>query len=448
MALNFSYRPPVIRFEENFVHGRSHERDICELLPVDPFEMGIAAFTGLLEDCADVGKGDFQHTIMSGWPNWVETFQNFPGHINKLDDRTMIDTTQVTDRLSSEDEFWLPEDKGFDCTSNVANCGTTGNVCCDGIDSYRKNNVNDNFLPDDAMFDLSVHLASHTLEGSYSGTRCDSSFQGINSGDPCPALSFALAHLGVRDLLSVERVCRSLRYTVQNDPLLWRSIHIDQQLSGKITDDDLVRLTDRSKGILHSLSLVNCHKITDDGLRRVLERNLMLTKLNVQGSMKLTIDGIVDCLKSYKLVAVTGIKHLRVHAILGVTQKHFEELKSLLGIDDNLQNNHMPCFLLQGSPHLSNEDDRPIDIDMCPRCQNPRLVYDCPVKDCQGKDHTTQVCRACTLCIARCVQCGKCLNDEKYEETFFLEKVCSDCWNQALLCQVSEDVGNTTSMHG
>lgn len=170
-------------------------------------------------------------------------------------------------------------------------------------------------------------------------------------------------------------------------------------------------------------------------------------QLNVQGCMKLTIDGIVDCLKSYKLVAVTGIKHLRVHAILGVTQKHFEELKSLLGIDDNLQNNHMPCFLLQGSPHLSNDDDRPIDIDMCPRCQNPRLVYDCPVRDCQGKDHTTQVCRACTLCIARCVQCGKCLNDEKYEETFFLEKVCSDCWNQALLCQVSEDVGNTT-MHG
>lgn len=39
------------------------------------------------------------------------------------------------------------------------------------------------------------------------------------------AIFSALGYLGVRDLLSVEKVCNSLRDAVQNDPLLWNSLH-------------------------------------------------------------------------------------------------------------------------------------------------------------------------------------------------------------------------------
>lgn len=94
-------------------------------------------------------------------------------------------------------------------------------------------------------------------------------------------LHLSLGYLGVRDLLSVEMVSRSLRSAVQNDPLLWRFIHIDSSLGLKITDDDLYRLTQRAQGNLRCLILAQCSNITFDGLKRVLDSNPMLKKVSV-----------------------------------------------------------------------------------------------------------------------------------------------------------------------
>jgi hypothetical protein len=102
----------------------------------------------------------------------------------------------------------------------------------------------------------------------------------FSDGAPHPAFAFALGYLGVRDLLLVETVCRSLRYTVRSDPLLWRSIHIDQPLNEKITEDVLLQLTDRAQGNLQCLSLVKCPRITDDGLKQLLKSNPRLTKVS------------------------------------------------------------------------------------------------------------------------------------------------------------------------
>lgn len=96
---------------------------------------------------------------------------------------------------------------------------------------------------------------------------------------PHEGLILSLGYLGVRDLLSVEKVCRSLRSAVQSDPLLWRCIHIDSPLSERITDDTLLRLTRRAHGSLQCLSLVGCSRITDDGLKKVLESNPRLQKV-------------------------------------------------------------------------------------------------------------------------------------------------------------------------
>lgn len=108
---------------------------------------------------------------------------------------------------------------------------------------------------------------------------CTEESNGINSGAPHDALFYALGHLGVKDLLSVERVCKSLRDAVQNDPLLWRNIQIDRPLNDKISDDSLLNLTRRAQGCLQCLSLVECRKITDRGLKGVLETNPRLTKV-------------------------------------------------------------------------------------------------------------------------------------------------------------------------
>lgn len=101
-----------------------------------------------------------------------------------------------------------------------------------------------------------------------------------DEGAHSDALYLALNYLGLRDLLSIEGVCKALRDVVRSDPLLWRNIHVDHPLSNKITDDILIKLTDRAQGHLHSLSLVHCPRITDSSLNCVLERNSSLKKVS------------------------------------------------------------------------------------------------------------------------------------------------------------------------
>lgn len=123
------------------------------------------------------------------------------------------------------------------------------------------------------------------LDGSSEGVNCGQEYANNYAvsvcGPPPDALFYALTcgFLGVRDLLAVERVCKSLRDAVQSDPLLWRNFHIDYPLSHKINDDALLLLANRAGGQLQSLSLVDCLMITDHGLKKVLESNPGLTKV-------------------------------------------------------------------------------------------------------------------------------------------------------------------------
>ncbi|KAL2514223.1 F-box protein SKIP14 [Forsythia ovata] len=259
----------------------------------------------------------------------------------------------------------------------------------------------------------------------------------VNEGGAvADALFFALGYLGVRDLLSVERVCKSLREAVQNDPLLWRNVHIDRPLNGKVTDDDLMRLTNRAQGTLRSLNLVECIKITDTGLKRLLERNPGLTKLSVPGCIRLNVEGLLHNLKFFKSVGIPGIEHLRIGGLFGITNQHFKEFKVLVGADKDKQSRpYKPRFYGAGQLYLSLDDERTIDIETCPRCQQVRQVYDCPTESCQGKLNDVQSCRGCTFCIARCINCGCCLNNSDYEETFCFDLLCLECWAQLLSCQ-------------
>lgn len=164
------------------------------------------------------------------------------------------------------------------------------------------------------------------------------------------------------------------------------------------------------------------------------------------GCTRLTINGIIEILRMCKSMGTLRLKNLRIGGLYGVTMEHFLELKHLLGMDgDDPLKIHKPHFYNKRNLYLSCDDDRKIDIEMCPRCQKMRLVYDCPAEVCQGKEHDAdQVCRACTLCIARCVQCGRCINDGEYEETFCLEVLCSGCSvEQHFKCQLVQVEGDS-----
>ncbi|KAM0962077.1 hypothetical protein ACFX13_021681 [Malus domestica] len=399
--------------------------DILDLLPSDPFGMDISttftAITGWLEDLEvdysgyrrdEVGTSNGNYELFAGlnfiWNNAMK-FQAFSGNI------------------------------GVDHKSNVAS-GFGGCSKEKGVDDSSLHSGFGSACPVADILNFGNESCGFSNQQNVEVQHGDGICAGGDGGAPHGALMFALSYLGVQDLLVVEGVCRSLHSTVRGDPLLWRNIHIDQPLNEKITDDVLFQLTDRAQGNLQSLSLVECPRITDDGLKRVLESNPKLAKLSVPGCTRLSIEGIVNSLKAFNSKSAQGVKHLRIGGLYGVTQKHFEELKFLLGTDGQMQPNpRKPHFYQRGNFYLASDDDSDIDIEMCPRCQNLRLVYDCPAEACQGKQHPTQVCRACTLCIGRCIECGRCINDSEYEETFCLELLCSDCWKQLLKSQETQD---------
>lgn len=154
-------------------------------------------------------------------------------------------------------------------------------------------------------------------------------------------------------------------------------------------------------------------------------------QLSVPECTRLSVEGILSNLRIFKSIGSPGIKHLRIGGSFSVTEEQFEELKFLLNADNLLLlGAQKPQFFREGHLHLICDDDRAIDIDVCPRCQKLKLIYDCPLESCRRTHNTAQLCRACILCIVRCFRCGCCFKDVDYLETFTLDFLCFNCWKQ------------------
>lgn len=96
---------------------------------------------------------------------------------------------------------------------------------------------------------------------------------------PNESILFVLAYLPLFELLTMARVCKSLRDAVNDDLLPWLKIVADRPLNWRISDDILMEVTSRANGKLQFLALINCVKITDDGLLRVIAQNPHITKV-------------------------------------------------------------------------------------------------------------------------------------------------------------------------
>lgn len=293
------------------------------------------------------------------------------------------------------------------------------------------------FQPDDIGFVVDEISVGHT---GFNRSKNDNTSlnQDLNEGvvwdKPHDALFLAIGYLGMKDLLVVERVCRSLRDAVRGDPLLWRTFYVEQPLNWRITDDALLNLTNRAQGNLQCLNLTNCIHITDDGLKLVLESNPRIEKLIVPGCVQLSIEGLLFNLRAFTSSSTLEMKTLTIGERIGMTSQQFEELKFLVAADKQIKLKSQKLqFYGREVQYLSYDDDRPLDIERCPKCENFRLVYDCPAESCRR--HASQFCRGCTLCIQRCFYCGCCISSFDYEEDFCLDIICKDCWNKMLSSQ-------------
>ncbi|CAF1715584.1 hypothetical protein HID58_084266 [Brassica napus] len=242
--------------------------------------------------------------------------------------------------------------------------------------------------------------------------------------EPHSAFDLVLPYLEMRDAFAVESVCRSLRDSVRKESCLWTTVDLsdDSLLKYRVTDDSLLKLTRRAQGRLRCLNLGGCVGITDDGLMQVLASNPRLSKLSVSGCHRLSTVGLLSTLRDLRSSNQLGVKSLVTGGALYFTREQFNELNLLLGADGEAGSKSRRRRLYTSCrSDFSLDDDRGTDLEICPWCEKPSLVFDCASETCPLKDHPCpkQSCRACVVCIERCHDCGSCLNDCEHKPFCF-----------------------------
>uniref|UniRef100_A0A2P2QKZ6 F-box domain-containing protein n=1 Tax=Rhizophora mucronata TaxID=61149 RepID=A0A2P2QKZ6_RHIMU len=272
---------------------------------------------------------------------------------------------------------------------------------------------------------------------SHLSCRNDCQNQASEPGPPHEAIFFVLAYLPVFELLALSEVCRSLRDAVNKDVLPWLDVFIEKPLSSRLSDEALLRIASKAKGKLRTLALINCGKITDDGLRRVIEKNEFISKLHIPACTGLSPQGIIRVVKMLTQHH-NSLNSLQIDGIYNLKKEHLETLSSHLR--PNLEKQkpqpiHYHCW--RNQPTSRNEGScHTVDVEVCPRCGNVRMVFDCTKESCKKRNPLSMGCRGCNFCIPRCEECGRCVDMEELEEAICADILCSDCWLHLAKCNL------------
>ncbi|GMH15158.1 hypothetical protein Nepgr_016999 [Nepenthes gracilis] len=255
------------------------------------------------------------------------------------------------------------------------------------------------------------------------------------------ALFLVLAYLPLPELLATIQVCRSLRDAVNDDVLsLMNHLIVEKPLNRRISDGTLIKITSKAQGRLTALALINCPKITDDGLLNVVAKNPNISKLHIPGCTGITPEGILKAVNSLTQPS-HHLASLKINGIYHINQNHLETLHSYLSF--STPQNRNPQFYNQNytvtkSLLLSRDDGHhTIDVEVCPICNEVKMVFDCPREICK-KRLAARECRGCYHCIERCVECGSCFvydgGDEQQGDAVCSDALCWNCWLQLPKC--------------
>ena len=108
----------------------------------------------------------------------------------------------------------------------------------------------------------------------------------------------------------------------------------------------------------------------------------LFLQLYIPGCTYLTADGVVSVVR--RLTERKGkLKRLRLRGLCNISSDHLDSLNFYLGINDHPQCSKPSVYNHWKSLPLNDNDDRPIDVDICPKCKNARLVFDCTRENCR-----------------------------------------------------------------
>ncbi|KAI6686035.1 hypothetical protein NL676_031948 [Syzygium grande] len=251
-------------------------------------------------------------------------------------------------------------------------------------------------------------------------------------GQPHEALFLVLPYLSLSGLIAVGEVCTSLRDAARDDVLLWLELVVDDPLSRRLHDENLIEIASKANGKLRTVGLFNCTKITDGGLQSVTEKNPLITKLYVPGCTGLTPEGVINAVKT---LSANGniLQSIKINGLYNLQKQHLQVLQSYVQVNPETLE-HRCCT------HFGREGDCnvcPIDVEICPKCNEVRKVLICPIETCARKrDRRLGECRGCGSCIPRCIECGTCveLDDLEEAEAICADILCMSCWLQLPKC--------------
>ncbi|KAL0005252.1 hypothetical protein SO802_012813 [Lithocarpus litseifolius] len=160
-----------------------------------------------------------------------------------------------------------------------------------------------------------------------------------------------------------------------------------------------------------------------------------IDKLFLPECAGLTPEGVIRAVKTLS-ENHHGLESIRIHGIYNIKKDHLDTIRSYFQMKlPQQEHRRQQPFLFhhRNSPEFRNEESSPminIDVDICPKCNNVSMVYDCPRETCKKKS-----CKACNLCIPRCEECGGCIiESEELEATACGDNLCSNCWLQLPKC--------------
>jgi hypothetical protein len=167
----------------------------------------------------------------------------------------------------------------------------------------------------------------------------------------------------------------------------------------------------------------------------------VLFQLYIPGCTGLTPEGVIRAVKTLS-EGHHSLKSLRINGIYNIKKEHLETILSYLQMNlsqQDMQRKQQPTlYHNRNFPIFRNEEsdhDPMLDVDICPKCNDVRVVYECLRETCKRKTELPSTeCRGCNLCIPRCEECGRCTGSEEPEETACGDDVCSECWLQLPKC--------------
>ncbi|KAK7398889.1 hypothetical protein VNO78_10063 [Psophocarpus tetragonolobus] len=253
---------------------------------------------------------------------------------------------------------------------------------------------------------------------------------------PHEAVFLVLAYLPVYEVVVMSLVCTSLRDAVNNDILPWLNVVVESPLNWRLNDEILMKITSKANGRLKTLGLINCMHVTDEGLQRVVEQNPLINKLHIPACTGITPEGVLRAVKTL-CQRSNCLKTLSINGIYSIQKQHLDMLITNLGKNQPFekQQKQLPVYYHKhgGFSVFKQESQWLIDLEICPRCFEVRMVYDCP------KGHLTREsplapCRGCKFCIPRCENCGGCIESGEVEEGACEDIFCLECWLQLPKC--------------